>query len=336
MSVKKILLIDVSHLFFRAFFAIPKNLTDADNQPINAVYGVCSMILSILEAERPDYLFGAKDEKEKTKRHEIMPDYKGHRPEMPPELVAQLPRISDIFELFHIPAFSENGYEADDVLASIAERYRGNADFVVEIVTGDHDAFQLVGENVCVLVPQNGGKPALRLDREGVFSKTGVYPEQIADYKGMAGDNSDNLKGIAGVGPKTAVKLLDEYTHLESILENAESIPGKLGERLQASREIALLTKQLATLHRNLKLENFDLAYGSIDHLSDQELEAYFRKYHFHSLINRLPKVFAKSASAVEKSTEEEELWDELESAQETKLSDAFMKQEEQDQMSLF
>lgn len=337
MPQKKILLLDVSHLFFRAFFAIPKNLTDADGQPINAIYGVCSMILSILESEKPDYLFGAKDEKEKTKRHEIMPDYKGHRPEMPPELVSQLPRIADIFDVFRIPAFSERGYEADDVLATIAERYRGNSDFTVEIVTGDHDAFQLVGENVFVGLPQPGGKPPLHMKKEEVFQKIGVYPEQVTDYKGMAGDSSDNLKGVEGIGPKTAAKLLAEHQNLETILKNAADIPGKLGERLQTSSEAAILTKELATLHRDLELSGFNLEKGSIADISRQELDTYFRQFHFHSLLNRLPRLFSDDKLEIKKSEEEEKLWEELEQAENTNLSEVQKDDgDEDEQMALF
>jgi DNA polymerase-1 len=331
---KKILLLDVSHLFFRAFFAIPKTLADREGNPINAVFGVSSMILSLMESEKPDYIFGAKDEKGPTQRHELIEDYKGHRPEMPLELVSQLPKIFEIFEAFGIPCFSEQAFEADDFLASIAERYRGDERYEVEIVSGDHDIFQLVGDNVYVGLPQNGDKKPLHLDREGVFNKIGVYPEQVPDYKSMAGDSSDNLKGIEGIGPKTAAKLLQEYGTIEKILKNAESILGKVGERLQTNKDIALLTKKLATLHRDISVPNFYLDQGSVKNTSEQKLNAFFRSYSFHSLLNRMPKIFGNTTD-VESSKREDELWQAFEEAKQGKLGELKEKSGD-DQMSLF
>lgn len=332
---KKILLLDVSHLFFRAFFAIPRTLTDRNGDPINAVFGVSSMILSLLESQKPDYIFGAKDEKGPTKRHEKMPEYKGHRPEMPSELVSQLPKIFEIFEAFGIPLFSQTEFEADDFLATIAEQYRGNADFTVEIVTGDHDAFQLVQENICICFPQNGSKAPLVMDRNGIFEKVGVYPEQIADYKALVGDASDNMKGVEGIGKKTAAKLLKEYGSLEALLENAEHVKGKMGERLRAGKEIALFTKEMAVLHRDLELPDFDLEQGCVQKIDLDRLDSFFRKYNFHSLLNRFPKIFPQLRTA--ETEEEEQNWKDLEEAQQKILStQSTEKESDEEQMLLF
>ncbi len=317
---QKILLLDVSHLFFRAFFALPKTMTDADGNAINAIFGVSSILLSLIGSEKPDYIFGAKDEKGKTRRHEVFPDYKGHRPEMPPELVSQLPKIFNIFDAFHIPLFSHEGLEADDILATISEMYRGNKDFDIEIVSGDHDIFQLVGENVVLGLPQSGGHPPLHLKREDVFQKLGVYPEQIPDYKGMVGDTSDNLKGVPGVGAKTASKLLQQYGTLESICHHAHEIPGAMGERIQKETKIALLTKEMTTLHRDLNLDGYTLEGGHISNIVPEELESFFRKFQFHSLINRLKKTFSP-ADMTDEEKEEDALWQELEEAKKTPLS---------------
>lgn len=292
------------------------------------------MLLSLIETEHPQYIFGAKDEKEKTKRHELVPEYKGHRPEMPDALVGQLSKIFDIFDAFQIPLFSEAGYEGDDFLATISEKYRKNAEYEIGIVSGDHDAFQLVADNVEVFLPQNGGKPALHLDRNGIYGKLGVYPEQVVDYKAMVGDSSDNLKGIDGIGPKTAAKLLAEYQTLEKILENADRIPGKLGEKLQMGKDIAILTKEMVTLHRNLELPNFGIEKGNVKNIDPHKLETFFRMYNFHSLINRLTKAFKKGENSAEEK-EEEALWGELEAAQKTKFS-GVRKKEHDDQMSMF
>ncbi len=332
---EKIILFDVPHLFFRAFFAIPRNLTDGKGTPLNAVYGVSSIILSIIESDHPRYLFGARDEKAKTHRHEKVPDYKGHRPEMPDELVQQLPLIKDLFDAFHIPVFSEEGYEADDFLATISEKYRGNPEYEIEIVTGDQDMFQLIGDNVHVSFPQLGGKKMAHFDRTAVFTKLEVYPEQIADYKAMVGDSSDNLKGIPGIGKKTAVKLLSEYGTLHRIIENAEKIPGAVGKKIREGVPIALLTKEMTTLHRDLSLDNFSLESGDVRSLPLENLEKFFRKYYFHSLVNRLQRIFG-SGEKQKIAGEEEELWAEIEASKRPAFSEKIKKSTDEDQMALF
>ena len=335
---KKILLIDVSHLFFRAFFAIPRGLTSVDGEPINAIFGVSSMLLSMLESECPQYIFGAKDEKEKTKRHELVEEYKGQRPEMPSELVSQLPKIFDIFAAFHIPLCSISSYEADDMIATIAEKYRKNLDFEVEAVSGDHDIFQLVGDNVYMGFPQNGGKPPLKMGREEVFTKCGVYPEQIPDYKSLVGDASDNFKGVDGVGKVTAAKLLQTYGTLEGIYEHLTEIPGKLQEKLAVGKERAIFLKPIATLHRDLELPEFELEKGNVNHIDFVALEAFFKKMQFHSLLNRLPRAIASMLNPVS-SPEHDKLWREFEEVEKKSFAEIQSDQAKKsadDQMALF
>ena len=193
-NTKKILLIDVSHMFFRAYYAFPRNLRDENGEPINAIFGVAQILLSAIERHKPDYIFGAKDLGKKTVRSEVMPEYKGHRPEMDDDLRVQIPRVYEMLLSWGMPLYSVENYEADDVIASIANMYDGNADFKIEVLTGDADAFQLISENVSVLKPSKGEN--IEFTRDVLFEKKGLYPEEIIDFKGMAGDSSDNLKGV--------------------------------------------------------------------------------------------------------------------------------------------
>lgn len=218
---KKILLLDVSHLFFRAFYSFPRNLTDPQKNPINAVFGVAQMLLSVIEKEKPDYIFGGKDLATKTLRHAKMPDYKGGRPELDDDLRQQIPRVFDLLDSLSLPVFHHEGYEADDIIASIAEKFRGKDGFQVEVLTGDADAFQLIGENVVVLKPSKG--ESIPFTSEVLFEKKGFYPYEVVDFKAIAGDPSDNLKGVVGIGEKGAIKLIREFGSLENIFEALEA-----------------------------------------------------------------------------------------------------------------
>ncbi|MEI7511216.1 MAG: 5'-3' exonuclease H3TH domain-containing protein [Candidatus Peregrinibacteria bacterium] len=286
--MKKILLIDVSHLFFRAFYAFPRGLTDKNGRPINAVFGVAQMLFTLFENEKPDYIFGGKDLKEKTKRAELHSDYKAHRPALDPELAEQIPRVHDLFQAFGIPVFCEEGYEADDILASMAERMRGKREYEVEVYTGDQDALQLIDQNVWVLKPDP--KENLRVTRESLFAKKQIFPEEIVDFKGLSGDPSDNLKGVEGIGEKGAVSLIRQYGKLESIFTALDegAITGAIAKRLDAGREIAFFTREMATLHRNLALSNFDLEKGLLHDFNRDHLQTVFQEIGSQTLLKRM------------------------------------------------
>lgn len=309
---KKILLLDVSHLFFRAFYAFPRNLSDTEKKPINAVFGVAQMLLTTIEKERPDYIFGGQDLAKKTIRSEKMESYKGQRPELDDDLRQQIPRIYEMLSALQLPVFAKEGYEADDIIASISEIYRGKEGIEVEILTGDADAFQLIGENVMVLKPAKGENE--RFDREYLFEKKGFYPEEVAEYKGMAGDSSDNLKGVAGIGEKGAIKLIREFGDLEGIyaaLEKGE-IKGAMAKKLEAGREDAFFTREMAQLYTDIELPDFDLEKGKITNFSVEGACQFFADIGSQSLQKRTQSVLGgdgemiavaekKTAPAVEK-----------------------------------
>lgn len=289
--VKKILLLDISHLFFRAFYAFPRNLTDPDKKPINALFGVAQMLLTAIEKEKPDYIFGGQDLSKKTVRSEKMPEYKGHRQELDDDLRQQIPRIYEFFTALNLPYFSIEGYEADDIIASLAEKYRGNSDIAVEILTGDADAFQLIGENITVLKPLKGEN--IKYDRDVLFEKKSLYPEEIVDFKGMAGDASDNLKGVAGVGEIGATKLIRTFGNLERIYEAVENneIKGAQAKKLEAGKSDAFFTRDMATLYRDLEIENFSLEAGNISNFSLENACQFFADIGSKSLQTRIQSV---------------------------------------------
>lgn len=291
--MKKVLLIDVANLFFRAYHAIPKTFTMPDGTPSNAVYGVILTVLSLLEAEKFTHVFAARDLKGPTLRHESIDGYKAGRPEMPDELSVQLPHIFRLFQdAFAFPLLSKTGYEADDVIATVAEHFRAQPDAEVLILSGDQDLFQLVGDNVQVICPQNGGKLPVKMDAEAVCKRFGVPPTQVADFKAMAGDSSDRLVGVPGIGPMGAKAVLQQFATVEEAIAQAEKIAGRPGELLQKYADQALLTKRMATLHRDLKLEDFSEAAGKIPDTLPKALVAFLNELGSRRLIARAEKVF--------------------------------------------
>jgi DNA polymerase-1 len=276
-KIKTILLLDVSHLFFRAFYAFPRNLTDPQKKPINAVFGVAQMLLSVIEKEKPDFIFGGKDLSSKTIRHQEMPEYKGGRPELDDDLRVQIPRVFHFFDALNLPVFHHEGWEADDIIASISEKFRGNEEYHIKILTGDADALQLIGENVQVLKPAKGENELL--SREKLFEKKSLYPEEIIDFKAIAGDSSDNLKGIVGIGEKGAVGLIRDFGNLESIYQALEEgkIKGAKAKKLAEGKENAFFTRKMATLHRELPLQEFDTEQGNIQKFSLPNAIDYFQ-----------------------------------------------------------
>ena len=299
-NVKKVFLIDVSNLFFRAFYAVPAHFTDKNGDPSNAIYGVASVIFGLLEREKPDFLFAARDLREKTFRHEQIENYKAGRPKMPDELAAQLPKVFAFFsDAIGVPLLSKPSFEADDIIATVAEKFRGRPDFEVGILSADHDLFQLVGENVFVFLPQNGGK-IFKMDAAAVREKMGVPPEKVADFKAIAGDASDKMCGVPGIGPVGARKILAEFGTLENALKNLEKIPGKNGKLLAEHRKNAILTKKMATLHRDLDLD-FSENDGKIREMPPKLLD-FLEKISSRNLITRAKKCFSTAKSTAQTS----------------------------------
>ncbi|PKL36488.1 hypothetical protein CVV38_01110 [Candidatus Peregrinibacteria bacterium HGW-Peregrinibacteria-1] len=245
--MRKLIIIDGNAIIHRAYHSTPP-FKAASGQVVNAVYGFTSMLLTLIKNQLPDCLALTFDMKGPTFRHEEYSEYKATRTAAPDDLYAQIPLIKDIVKAFDIPIYELQGFEADDIIGTLALQAQDNSDIITYIVTGDRDTYQLVNDQVKIIVPDKGFATPKIIDREAVFERYQLTPHQIVDLKALQGDTSDNIKGVAGIGPKTATNLLQEYQSLENIYQNIDRIPGRIKEKLLQDQESAFLSKRLATI----------------------------------------------------------------------------------------
>lgn len=251
--IHSIMLVDGYSLLFRGFHALPL-LTAPDGTYTNALQGFFSMLFKALNEYRPDTLCVMLDVHAPTFRHTLYDAYKGTRKPMPEELRPQIPVLKELLEAMRIRTCFIEGYEADDLLGTGA-RLASEQGILTYLLTGDRDSLQLVDELTRVVLTKTGISESLLLDREQMISVFGYTPEMVPDLKGLMGDSSDNIPGIAGVGEKTALKLLGEYGTLDNVLAHAGEVKGKLGGKLQNGRDAALLSRDLGTIRRNAPLD---------------------------------------------------------------------------------
>lgn len=267
--MRKLYLIDASNMFFRAFYAI-RQLNNSKGLPTNALYGYLSMTIKLLKEKKPDYMAYCFDSKEPSFRAEMYKEYKANRTEMPEELAQQMPYFEKLTKLLGISTYKAPGIEADDIIGTLAVLAQKN-DVQVVIVSGDKDFAQLVNPHISMYDTM---KETL-YDVPGVREKWGVRPDQIIDYLALIGDASDNIPGITGVGPKTALKLLDQFESLDGIYKNVDAVkPDKLREKVINSKDIAYLSKQLVTIKTDVELNSQleDLRMKPIDREALSEL----------------------------------------------------------------
>ncbi|MDP2689084.1 MAG: DNA polymerase I, partial [Deltaproteobacteria bacterium] len=248
---ERLFIIDGSSVIYRAFHAVPPSFVTSGGLPTNAVYGFTQTLRKIIHDFSPHYICIAFDVKGPSFRHELFTEYKAQRPPMPDLLSVQIPYIKRMVEAFNIPVLEMASYEADDVIATVVREVEGQG-VKVSLITGDKDMYQLVDENVVILDYLSGKEygPA------EVEKKFGVGPLRIKDLIGLAGDSSDNIPGVPGIGLKTAAKLLKEFGSMEAIYENVDRVKGeKLKEKLREFRDQAFLSRELATLHPEVPLE---------------------------------------------------------------------------------
>ncbi|MBS0286455.1 MAG: DNA polymerase I [Proteobacteria bacterium] len=247
-NAKKLVLVDGSSYLFRAYHALPP-LTNSKGVPTGAAYGVINMLRKLISEEKPDYVGVVFDTKSKNFRHQLYPAYKANRPPMPDELSVQIAPLHNMIRAMGFPLLAVEGFEADDIIATLAQIGKDHHLKTV-ISTGDKDLAQLVDNDITLVNTMTG----TRLDEEGVIEKFGIKPEQIVDYLTLMGDPVDNVPGIPKVGPKTAVKWLQEYGSLDNIVKHADAVKGKIGENLRAHLQELPLGKQLVTVKRDLDL----------------------------------------------------------------------------------
>lgn len=251
---RRILLIDGHSLAYRAFYALPlENFATSAGQHTNAIYGFASMLLNLIRDEKPTHIAAAFDVSRKTFRTEAFPDYKANRAKTPDEFRSQITYINELLEAFQIKSFECEGFEADDILATIAAKQ--DSDSEILICTGDRDAFQLVNENITVLYPKKGVTDLARMNPEAVIEKYGLTPAQYPDFAALRGDPSDNLPSIPGVGEKTASKWIKEYGSLKELIAHVDEVPGKAGEALRDSLSSVIRNRELTQLRRDVPID---------------------------------------------------------------------------------
>ncbi|MBI4994515.1 hypothetical protein HZC21_02620 [Candidatus Peregrinibacteria bacterium] len=290
--MKKLILIDGSGLIYRGFYAIPPFLKAPDGTQTNAVFGFTNILISLLANQKPDYLAVALDKKGPTFRHKEYKEYKATRIKAPQELYDQIPLVKTVIETFSIPLFENEGYEADDILATIVKKTSNEKNLQIFIATGDFDVFQVIGPKVFILYPSKGFKEADILRTEDIRAKYGFSPEQIPDYKGLAGDSSDNIPGVFGIGNKGATELIQKYKNLENIYKHLDEIKGSLHQKLVEGKTSALMSKWLATLDSNTPVD-FDLALCRVKNFNAEAVRKLFEKLGFKSLQKRLDELFS-------------------------------------------
>lgn len=291
-----LLLIDGHSLAFRAFYALnPDSFKTPDGQHTNAVHGFISMLLNILSAEKPTHLAVAFDLSRSSFRTEEYADYKGTRGETPPEFIGQTEALQEALEAMNIKTITRENYEADDILASLADQGAANG-FEVFVVSGDRDTFQLISDNTTILYPVKGVLNLARMDDAAVLEKYGIHARQYPDLAALVGETSDNLPGIPGVGPKTAAKWLQQFNDLAGVLAAAESITGKVGESLREHQALAVRNRRLNHLVRDL---NFDFTFDDLElgGVNEEEVRRVFAKLAFKTLTERVLRLRGSKAA---------------------------------------
>lgn len=286
--MERLLILDSNSLMNRAFYAIPP-LTNSEGIHTNAVYGFTNMLFKMKEEIKPDYIVAAFDRKAPTFRHKEYEDYKAGRKKMPQELGEQFPLIKEVLNLLAINIYEIDGFEADDIIGTLAKFAESNG-IEVFIVTGDRDALQLATDNIKVVITKKGVTETAVYNREAFEAEFGVTPTQYIDVKGLMGDKSDNIPGVPGVGEKTAFKLISTYGSMEGVLSNIDEISGKkLKENLETYREQAIFSKKLATIMTEVPID-FDLDdIKSQENYNREELKKLFFKLQMKSLLAKLP-----------------------------------------------
>lgn len=284
--MKKFLVIDLFNLIHRAYHALPKEFSDKEGNPTNAIYGVSSMLITVIQQVSPDYVVAVLDTAVPTFRHVDFTGYKAHRRPMENELSVQIPRIKDIVSSFGIKMISTDGYEADDLVGTIA--VKNSKRFQMILFSNDHDLWQLVNENVLIMLPSTKGDKIEWIGEKEVLIRLGVTPNQVPDYKGLVGDQSDNIPGVHGIGGKGAANLIKEFGTVEEIYNNLDKITTEsIRKKLIDGYEQAVMSKKLATIDTSTPID-FSLEDSRYGKIPLEKIVPIFEFYNFKSLLKRL------------------------------------------------
>lgn len=281
----KLIIIDGNSIANRAFYALPL-LSNSSGLHTNAVYGFTTMLLKLIDEEKPTHFLVAFDAGKITFRHKEYTEYKGGRAKTPSELSEQFPLIKELLKAFKIPQFELSGYEADDIIGTLTKAADAKGEKVL-LVSGDKDMLQLASDHVTVAITRKGITEVELYNPAEIKEKYGLTPAQIVDLKGLMGDTSDNIPGIPGVGEKTALKMLHEFGTVEEVLANTASLKGKMKEKVEEHAKDAIMSKELATIFREVPMET---AWDTFryDGYDGQALAGMFRKLEFKSLLEKM------------------------------------------------
>ncbi|MCX6808486.1 MAG: hypothetical protein NTW50_02360 [Candidatus Berkelbacteria bacterium] len=289
---KKILvLIDSNAIIHRAYHALPKTMSTRKGELTNVVYGYATTFIKMLESLKPDYVAASFDISKATFRLAEYSQYKAHRVKADQELYDQIPRVRELLETLSVPIYEMEGFEADDVIGTISSKFEGNDEMHVYIVTGDKDAFQLVDGNIEVYDLKHGLTDAQIINSTVIRAQWNLNPCDFIDLKALAGDPSDNIPGVPGIGPKTATLLLQKYDTLEKIYEKIEAgeeldIKPRILNLLKEFKDQAFMSKRLATIRKDVPID-FDLEKCKWGDYDKSKVVDFFKEMQFHSLLRR-------------------------------------------------
>ena len=294
---EKIVLIDGHSIMFRAFYGMPLAMTAPDGTHTNAVYGFLAILRKVLEEEKPEYLAVAFDRSEPTFRHEKYPEYKGTRQAAPPEFHEQMPVIRRLLDCMEIPNISIAGWEADDILGTLSRRSEERG-LKVSLVSGDRDLLQIATDRTEIIIPKTkGGQTTYeRYFAKDVAETVGVTPSEFIDMKALMGDSSDNIPGLPGVGPKTALAIIEKYHSIENAYEHVEEIkPKKAQSAMRDHYDLAVLSKDLATIRLDAPVDA-DFETFRLGNLYNEKTYEMFRSLNFRSLFSLFEKKETENA----------------------------------------
>ncbi len=280
-----LMLIDANSLIYRCFYALPP-FTNKEKFPTGALYGLSNIFLKILKENRPDFIAALFDRPEPTFRKKIFDEYKIHRPKAPDELILQIKEAHNLFELFGIKTYEKIGFEGDDLIGTAVEKFKNVPDLKIIILTGDMDNLQLIdNEKILVETFKKGVSETIIYDEKAVIERYGVLPSQLPEYKALVGDQSDNIPGAPGIGPKTASEIIKKYGSVKNFFE--KGVEEKNYQKIFPFKEQVFLSLNLATIRRDAPIE-INLEELRHKEAAQKTLVAYFKKMGFKAFIKRL------------------------------------------------
>lgn len=296
--MKKLILIDANALVHRAFHALPP-LTNRKGEITNAVYGFSSILIKVINELKPDYIAAAFDLAAPTFRHIEYDQYKAKRVKAPDELYEQIPKTKEVLDAFGIPVLEKEGFEADDIIGTVAKKYT-KKEIDILIITGDLDTLQLIDDNIRIYTMKKGLNDTIIYSEKEVKERYGLNVSQMIDYKALRGDPSDNIPGVRGIGEITATSLLKEFNTLENLYKNINKVASKnVAEKLKINKQMAFFSKRLATIRLNVPIKIDLKQLDWQNHFNLDKIRGIFIELGFNTLLRRLPGGEAEKPASV-------------------------------------